>query len=100
MPPIGRDPADKWHFAILNDVEDGDTPKAWVLGLPDGLPEKVPLARVVDADGGMDEAENTYYEWAADPDSVHLETTQRRYRGQYLRRLRRLRERTATNAPD
>jgi hypothetical protein len=43
-------------------VPDADTPKAWVLGLPDGQPEKVPLARIVEAAGGQDEAENTYYE--------------------------------------
>jgi hypothetical protein len=61
--------------------------------LPGRQPDKVALARIVDADGGRDEAENTYYEWVADPDFVHQETIQRRFRGQYLRRLRRLRER-------
>jgi hypothetical protein len=49
-----------------------------------------PLARLVDADGGRDDAENSYYEAFADPDFVRVETTQRRFRGQYLRRLRRL----------
>jgi hypothetical protein len=66
-----------------------DTPKGWVVGLPDGPPERVSLARIVDADGGKDDAENAYYEAFADPDYVRLETAQRRFRGQYLRRLRR-----------
>jgi hypothetical protein len=70
-----------------------DTPKGWVAALPDGPPHKVSLARIVDADGGKDEAENGYYESAADPDYVRLETAQRRFRGQYLRRLRRRGER-------
>ena len=68
----------------------GDTPKGWVEALPDGQPDRVALARVVDADGGRDEAENSYYEAAADPAYVRLETEQRRFRGQYLRRLRRI----------
>jgi hypothetical protein len=73
--------------------DERDQPKRWVRMLPDGQPDKVALARIVDADGGRDDAENTYYEWAADPDFVRQETTRRRFRGQYLRRLRRLRER-------
>lgn len=69
-------------------------PKAqWVDGLSSGPPGKDSLARIVDADGGRDEAEVAYYEAVADPDHVRLETAQRRYRGQYLRRLRRLSER-------
>ncbi|MEU4673977.1 hypothetical protein AB0F91_39980 [Amycolatopsis sp. NPDC023774] len=68
-----------------------DTPKAeWVVNLPSGPPEKEALARLVDADGGRDDAENSYYEAFADPDFTRVETTQRRFRGQYLRRLRRL----------
>jgi hypothetical protein len=47
----------------------------------------------VDADGGRDEAENSYYEAAADPGFVRTEKAQRRFRGQYLRRLRRLADR-------
>ena len=67
-----------------------DTAKAWVVRLPDGPPDKVVLARIVDADGGRDDAENSYYEEAADPAYTRLETARRRYRGQYLRRLRRI----------
>jgi hypothetical protein len=74
-------------------LEERDAPKVWVLMLPARQPEKVPLARIVDADGGRDEAENSYYEWASDPNFVRLEKAQRQFRGQYLRRLRRLRER-------
>ncbi len=76
-------------------VRDGqDAPKAeWVSELPGGPPERESLARIVDADGGQDDAENTYYEWAADPDAVWLETARHRFRGQYLRRLRRVGQR-------
>jgi hypothetical protein len=64
---------------------------SWVADLPSGEPLYRELARVVDSDGGRDEAENSYYEAAADPDAVRLETAQRRFRGQYLRHLRRRR---------
>jgi hypothetical protein len=37
--------------------------------LPDGVPDKGALARIVDADEGRDGAENSYYEAAADPAS-------------------------------
>jgi hypothetical protein len=47
----------------------------------------------VDADEGRDETENSYYEEAADPGFSRIETAQRRFRGQYLRRLRRLADR-------
>jgi hypothetical protein len=65
----------------------------WVNGLPSGPPDRDSLARIVDTDGGRDDAENAYYEAAADCDHLRLETAQRRVRGQYLRRLRRLGER-------
>jgi hypothetical protein len=68
-----------------------DAPKVeWVVNFPSGPPEKKALARLVDADGGRDDAENCYYEAFADPDFVRVEAAQRRFRGQYLRRLRRL----------
>lgn len=77
-----------WHAGI---VKIGDQPKAgWVSRLPSGSPDKDGLARIVDADGGRDAAENSYYEAAADPSFVQLETAQRRFRRQYFRRLRRL----------
>jgi hypothetical protein len=62
----------------------------WVARLPAGPPAKDSLARIVDADGGRDDAENSYYEAAADPSFVAVEAARRRFRGQYLRRLRRL----------
>lgn len=65
----------------------------WVNGLPSGQPDRESLARIVDADCGRDGAENAYYEAAADPAYVRLESARRRFRGQYLRRLRRLSER-------
>jgi hypothetical protein len=72
-------------------VGESDAPKAeWVVNLPSGPPERDALARLVDADDGRDDAENSYYEAVADPDFVRVETAQRRFRGQYLRRLRRL----------
>jgi hypothetical protein len=72
-------------------VTQNDAPKSeWIIGLPDGQPDKVALARIVDEDGGRDDAENSYYEEAADPDFVRMETAQRRFRGQYLRRPRRI----------
>jgi hypothetical protein len=76
-------------------VTDSDAPakSGWVERLPSGPPEKDILARVVESDGGRDEAENGYYEAVSDPGYVQRETAQRRLRGQYLRRLRRLRER-------
>jgi hypothetical protein len=75
-------------------VSDGEeTPKSWVVGLPKGPPAKVDLARVVDAENGSDPAENSYYEAVADPSYVRLETARRRFRGQFLRRLRRLKNR-------
>jgi hypothetical protein len=62
----------------------------WVARLPTGPPAKDSLARLVDADGGRDDAENSYYEAAADPSFVAVEAARRRFRGQYLRRLKRL----------
>jgi hypothetical protein len=60
----------------------------WITRLPAGPPGKDALARIVDADGGRDDTENSYYEAAGDPSFVGVETAQRRFRGQYLRRLR------------
>jgi hypothetical protein len=67
---------------------------AWVARVPAGPPAKDSLARIVDAVGGRDDAENSYYEAAADPDFVAVEEARRRFRGQYLRRLTRLTNRT------
>lgn len=66
-----------------------DSPKRdWVSDLPSGEPLKDGLARLVDADD--DEAERQYYEAAADPEFVALEREQRRYRGAFTARMRRM----------
>jgi hypothetical protein len=65
----------------------------WVRSLPAGPPAKDGLARIVDADGSHDDAENSYYETAAHPTFVQIEAARRRFRGQYLRRLKRLADR-------
>jgi hypothetical protein len=44
----------------------------------------------MDADGGREDAENSYYEAHAGPEFAWMETARHRFRGQYLRRLRRL----------
>lgn len=68
---------------------DDVSPKApWVDRLPQGPPDKDVLGRLVEHD--HDEAETEYYEDAADPLYVHLETQRRRYRGAFRRRLRHL----------
>jgi hypothetical protein len=75
-------------------MTEAGAPKAgWVIGFPASAPDKEGLARIVDADGGRDESENSYYEEAADPSFVYMETARRRFRGQYLRRTRRLTDR-------
>jgi hypothetical protein len=80
---------------IMGSMTDPDASKAgWVLSFPASAPDKEGLARIVDADGGRDDAENSYYEQAADPSFVYMETARRRFRGQYLRRIRRLTDRT------
>jgi len=72
-------------------MREPDVPKAgWLSSFSAGPPDKEGLARIVDADGGRDDAENSYYEEAADPGFVRMEKARRRFRGQYLRRLRRL----------
>lgn len=71
-------------------MHDVDAPKAsWVSSFTARPPDKDGLARIVDEDGGRDVAENSYYEAAADPRYALLEQARQRFRGQYLRRLRR-----------
>jgi hypothetical protein len=78
---------------ILGRVKEFDAGKLdWVASLPAGPAAKDGLARIVDAAGGRDDAENSYYEAAADPGFVQIEAARRRFRGQYLRRLKRLAE--------
>ncbi|MBX9245970.1 hypothetical protein ICW40_14270 [Actinotalea ferrariae] len=67
------------------------SPKSpWAAELPDGPPMRVELARLVDSDGGLDDAENEFFEAANDPQFVARETDQRRFRSQLRRRLRHL----------
>jgi hypothetical protein len=52
-------------------MREPDAPKAgWAGSFPAGPPDKDALARIVDADGGRDDAENSYYEEAADPSAL------------------------------
>lgn len=77
--------------ALLSETEDMDpkSPKSeWADELPGGPPWRDELARLVDSDGGRDDAENEYLEWANDPQFVTTETAQRRFKGQLRRRLR------------
>jgi hypothetical protein len=72
-------------------MRERDAPKAgWASNFSARPPDRDGLARIVDADGGRDDAENSYYEEAADPGFLRLEKARRRFRGQYLRRPRRL----------
>ena len=84
---------------MLACVEDRVAAKGWVRALPSGPPDKSSLARIVGAAGGSDEAENSYHEAAVDPAFVQLDTARRRFRGQYLRRLRRLNSRERRDSP-
>jgi hypothetical protein len=61
--------------------------------LPSGPPLREELARLVDNDGGRDDAENGFFESANDPQFRTIETAQRRRRAQLRRRLRHLRPR-------
>jgi hypothetical protein len=60
----------------------------WAERFDAGPPMRESLGRVVDSDGGRDEAENAYFESSNDPQFVTIETAQRRFRGQFRRRLR------------
>lgn len=72
-----------------------ESPKSeWAARLPAGPPLREGLARLVDADGGRDDAENGYFEAANDPQFVQEEAEQRRFRGQLRRRLRHLESRS------
>ncbi|MEQ7008524.1 hypothetical protein ABN028_20330 [Actinopolymorpha sp. B17G11] len=78
-------------------MTDESTPKAWVVGLPASPPMKDSPEELLMAAGGSDAPSNPYYQLevdhANDPAFVRQETARRRFRGQYLRRLRRLRQR-------
>lgn len=82
-------------LGLVKDLEAGKLD--WVGSLPSAPPARDGLARIVDADGGRDDAENSYYEAAADPSFVQMEAARRRFRGQYLRRLKRRAERARSS---
>ncbi len=68
---------------------DPESPKVeWAGRFPSGPPLRDELARLVHSDGGNDEAENSYFESANDPQFVATEAAQRRFKGQLRRRLR------------
>jgi hypothetical protein len=91
LPPLWVPRGNGVHTGCMKEP---DAPKAgWIDSFPAGSPDKDGLARIVDADGGRDDAENSYYEESADSRLVRIETMRRRFRGQYLRRLRRLADR-------
>lgn len=67
--------------------DERSSPKlSWVTPLPSGPPDKQALARRVEL--GDDEFETDLYEGFADPVYVQIERDRRRYRGQFLRRIR------------
>ncbi|MGN0066027.1 MAG: hypothetical protein ACI379_17460 [Nocardioides sp.] len=65
----------------------------WAARLDAGPPSRESLGRIVDEDGGKDEAENEYFEAVNDPQFVANETAQRRFVSQLRRRLRHLKGR-------
>ena len=77
-------------LGLMNELDAGKLDR--VRSVPAGPPAKDGLARIVDADGGHDDAGNSYYETAEHPAFVQIEAARRRFRGQYLRRLKRLAE--------
>ena len=80
-------------------VADESTPKAWVIGFPAGPPMK-DWFRARDQDLSQNSELQAEVEGANDPAKVRMETAQRRFRGQYLRRLRRLHEREKHRGTD
>lgn len=72
----------------------------WAERLDAGPPSRESLGRLVDQDGGRDEAENGYYESSADAQFVANETAQRRFRAQLRRRLRHRRARMRSRESD
>jgi len=77
-----------------------DAPKLpMAVALPFGPDDKTSLAKIVDADGGRDDAEIGYYEAAADPLHLQNERARRRFKGLYIRRLRRLNSRSRDSRP-
>lgn len=72
--------------------DDADSPKSeWVSELPSGPPEKLELARILE-DAAVDDRDFELFDYqrAADPVFETVEAQQRRFRGQFRRRLKRL----------
>jgi hypothetical protein len=65
-----------------------------------GPPLRDELGRLVDTDGGRDEAENDYFEAANDPQFRHNETAQRRFKSQLRRRLKHLASKARSQEPE
>ena len=81
--------------------QEKETPKSeWASDLPAGPPARDELARLVESDGGNDDAENAYFESANDPQFVRLESAQRRFTSQLRRRLRHRQSRTRERAKE
>lgn len=77
-----------------------NSPKSgWAEEIPSGPPLRDELGRLVDSDGGRDEAENDYFEAANDPQFTAIETAQRRFKGQLRRRLRHLESKARRGTP-
>jgi hypothetical protein len=74
---------------VTSDPSQESEKLAWTEPFPSGSPDHVVLGRLVDED--HDDAETAYYEAAADPTHVTVETAQRQYRGMIRRRMRRRR---------
>lgn len=68
-----------------------EQPKAaWVYGLPSGESITDRLDRTLDDERVGDRDEKIHFWMNQDPADARLEASQRSFRGQYLRRLRRL----------
>ena len=74
--------------AVGQTVSMSSPKEPWSERFDAGPPMHEELGRLVDWDGGRDEAENAYFESTNDPQFVAIETAQRRFRGQFRRRLR------------
>lgn len=88
MPLTGHADGGRKGVGRRHTVEVTSPKEPWVARLDGGPPMRDELARIVDEDGGKDEAENGYFESANDPKFVANETAQRRFRSQLRRRLR------------
>jgi hypothetical protein len=77
---------DCWSHLADGDPVEETSKLGWVMDLPAGTPDREVLAELVEAD--HDEFETQLYEAFADPEFVAIDREKRRYRGQFMRRLR------------